>query len=400
MPLLVKLSGKNVFPISFLVLPGILSFPLLMGFYSYVIGIPLLIMLMIIMWKARTWSLLYRILFINFAGVMLCFCHLLLYVVFVIVHCVFLMITADNLLQKIKTIFQVVIVNVVPMFIVVLYFIKQNQNIWGNKTGLSLFVNYGKRDIQNLMMLSLDSFTIYQGLAAFAVTLTLICLLIFLALQIKSGYVLSDYEKWLLSATLLLSIFYILVPDSIGVLGLIKLRLPVLIVIMLLPVLITPTLIGPRKLTGIIILLVSIASMSVNIYAVAKEADKVESFLVWPMTHKIEKQIVVTYKSDITSRRVDSIKHSISYYCILAKCINAGNYELASNIFSLIYKNDTPPLPPIGMIQTSPSAIHWDHFKQIKYVFGWRLREHDRAILQNTFKLVWQNDRLSVWCRT
>src|SRR5262249_6100332 len=128
---------------------------------------------------------------------------------------------------------------VLPLICAIWYVWPRLQNE-GTRPMLVLPLRVLRRAAKNLMMLSIDNFSGAQVWSA----LLFGCLLLILVLVSGlMGYVgrsrlkeLSHFERWLLCSTALLVLVYFLVPDQWGEIGLVKLRMPVVIVLVLLPV--------------------------------------------------------------------------------------------------------------------------------------------------------------------
>ena len=74
--------NKASLPAIFLLFPIIFNFNLLMGFYSFVIAVPLFLMAFSFSWKIRNRSTTCKFVFFNVAGFIIFYCHIIPFVFF------------------------------------------------------------------------------------------------------------------------------------------------------------------------------------------------------------------------------------------------------------------------------------------------------------------------------
>jgi hypothetical protein len=398
-PLLIKKAGANCFPVAFLLFPMLYCYPVMMGFYSYIIGIPLLVAALVIYWTLHKRRFLTLFVVANLLGIILCFCHLLIFLMFLLAIFALILVEAQEIRRLPKMIASATIITVVPIVEVVLYvfsLVRKNGPVAASTPARQSFAN----EVQNLSLLSIDAFSRWQAGCGLLLSGILIILLARNICQSKYLKTLSIYEKWMLCVAAFSFLLYFFIPDNIGNHGLIKLRIPIFIVIFLLPALGRLSFSKETRALTISVICVSLLCVCVNFWFIRIEAGKVSDFMSGIAAITPSDSFAVTYKGNNSDhRRVDAIKHAIAYYGIEKGYIDVGNYEPTTGHFYTAYKDNAPPMPPVGIIQEVPQAIAWSTYDSIKYVFGWRQTEKDRTILQRYYKPVWQFKDLIIWER-
>lgn len=399
-PVYIHVINKRPFPHSFIAFALLYNFSILMGFYSYAIGISLLMMSIAAFWFFRDSAKRIQVSLFNFFGVTLCFCHLLLFFIYVIVGVTyFALIIKERNTRLLSAISLWVSYNVLPVLFCLIWWLARHQAIAGDAPVISVAWRLDYRDISNLTMLSLDSYEKYQGGVGIFLFLIILSLCMAALMKRRAMKVISFADKWLIVTVIALIVVYFFIPDSFGVLALVKLRLVVVIVLIVLPLMTYPQNGAVSKLAGLLVITTSMFSMIVNAHAIYGESIKVKRYLSWSEYAKMNNSIAVAYHGDEKHRRVDPVKHAISYYCLAAKCIDAGNYEAASGVFNVLLKPGAPAMPPIGMIQSAPDKVSWSDYQDITYVIGWGLKDRDHQILKNSFRLESEKLELSIWRR-
>jgi hypothetical protein len=211
----------------------------------------------------------------------------------------------------------------------------------------------------------------------------------------------AQYEKTLIPLVMLFLLIYLLAPNGIAGHGsFFNERLPWIVLIMALPLLRFPEKSFFRKFEIFFVIFVVVISFVFNTVVLYGESGKVETFLRGKEANFREGAIVMTYKRSKTpSAEVDVLVHAISYYGIEKKLVNLGNFEAERKTFPTRYKGSFPPVPRVTQIEKSPETIQWSQYPSIRYVFGWEISDGDRENLKEYFKLIWQENQLSIWER-
>src|SRR5262249_49613891 len=214
LPVFLRAGQKSLFPVSFLIFPVLFCYPVMMGFYSYIIGIPLLVLSLSIYWTIRTRSFWQRFVLINVAGFLLYWCHILIFLFFLTVLVGGLLIERAGIKPFTLRATQLGLCTVLPLICAICNVCPRLQNE-GTRPMHVLPLRVLRRAAKNLMMLSIDNFSGAQVWSA----LLFGCLLLILVLVSGlMGYVgrsrlkeLSHFERWLLCSTALLVLIYFLV---------------------------------------------------------------------------------------------------------------------------------------------------------------------------------------------
>ena len=82
LPLLMRTFNRPVLPLAYLIFPVIFNFTLLMGFYSYVMAVPLFILAFSLGWEIRNRSIYCKFVCLNLAGLTLFYFHLIPFIFF------------------------------------------------------------------------------------------------------------------------------------------------------------------------------------------------------------------------------------------------------------------------------------------------------------------------------
>lgn len=403
-PVLCKAGGKQALPASFLVFPILFCYPVMMGFYSYILGAPLVLFALAIYWAGRGWGAWVRVAAINVIGLALFWIHVLALLLFLIALLAAALSESENVRGLVKRVFDLALQTALPVIAVGWYFLPR----WasgGMESTRSLHPRVLRRSAVNFLGLSLDVFSstqyrialLYSGLLA-----VLIAASIYRFLRNRQSSEPSQaFDRWLFLCGILTTVVYFITPDQFGVLGLIKLRLPLVIVLLILPSIYITRKTSIRAAATVMILAVVAICAASNIIFIRREAEKTARFMQGLSQPLGERSVIITYNADCQNpRRVDVIKHLASYYGAEKRYLDAGNYEAAIGVFNTSFTTAFPQRPDLVEIEERPWEIEWEKYPGIEYVLGWGLTDRDRERLEGKYRIVSEQQELSIWKRT
>jgi hypothetical protein len=403
-PALCKVGGKPALPVSFLALPILFCYPVMMGFYSYILGVPLLLIALSVYWSGRNQNDWARLVILNLIGLALFWCHVLAFLLFVIALSAAALSQPIRLGPIFRRLLDVVLQTALPLAVTAWYFLPR----WasgGMESTRSLHPRVLRRSAVNLLGLSMDSFSPTQYRIALFYTGLLAALVAISVYGFWKGRGVNEparaFERWFMMFAFLTTLIYFITPDQFGVLGLIKLRLPIVIVLSLLPVIRLPRTLSMGAAATIAILAVVTICAVTNFIFIRRESEKAAQFMQGLSAPLGEKSVILTYNADCeTPQRVDVIKHLASYYGVRKRYLDAGNYEAALGVFNTSFQPSFPQRPGIVEIEERPWMIEWDRYPAIEYILGWRMTQRDRDRLAGRYRIISEQQELSIWKRT
>lgn len=405
-PVFLRSFNKPPLPLAFCVFPVIFNFTLLMGFYSFVMAIPLFLLAFSLAWKIRYSSTASRFIIYNLSGFVLYYFHLIPFVFFIL--SLIAIVIMENALYKDKILGLAKLSLLISPTIFLLY------TYLANTTSSHLDLSYLlslKRYLylfSELLMFSTVSISKLQMIPAsilLYITLTLFTVSIRSYLddiRLRIGFLNSD--KVLMLLLLELGLIYIFAPFSFGDGSLFNQRFPWIIFIITLPILKLPDNIFFRRFFSAAIVCVVTAFFIVNILVLQQESSKVDNFLKGLKTNPPKRAFLMTYKTETPVlypvwSRVDVLMHAASYYGIFMNCIDIGNYETGLNYFPVHFKENLPAFPSPDQIAWKPTTIDFSNYPSIQYILGWEVNDTDKEKLGKFFNLIQNDGLLTIWVR-
>jgi hypothetical protein len=406
-PVFLRSFDRPVFPFAYMVFPIVFNFTLFMGFYSYVIAVPLFLIAFAEAWKGRHGRWLFRLIFLNLAGVVIFFFHLIPFVFFLIALAVAATVEKDDWMGKLAALLRLT-VTVSPLLALFLNY--QTGNSHGGHFDLSYLASFQRFvDLtEHLFFFSTTTFTKAQATAA---ALSLFFFLFFLAVFFLDTFKALRYggsnanpltasEKTLLLLAMALVIIYYVAPFRVNEGSYFNQRFPWVIFLILLPLLRIPKETISDRFASVIMVCTVINVFIFNACAVRQQSASVEEFVSGKDVTITPGAIAMGYKSKFPQwSDIDVLMHAASYYGIEKRCVEVGDYEAGLPYFPVRFRDTLPPRPSQDTIAYDPAKINWPLYPSIRYLFAWDLEPGERDILAKEFRVIRENRRLSIWER-
>lgn len=406
-PLLLRVLGKPLFPSSFFIFPVIFNTSVMMGFYSYILAIPIFLLSLSVAWSIRDRSIYFRIFSLNALGFLLFCFHIIPFGFFLISLVVMVVIELGGSRER--------IVNGIISLIcigpsVLIMFLYTFGDVDGKNFDFSYLLSLSRIKflLADLFFFSSVSFMNFQFFPAIIVMYIIVVVVYFSVKEIiirmykQEGIIPSD--KFILTLSAFLLILYLFSPDNffdIGSGSLFNLRFPWVILLVLLPVLNFPGNRSQKKyFIPVIIATVSIFFMF-NVITINQKRKIVESYLGGIEAGLPKGAIIMGYKPlRPTKDRVDVLLHAPSYYGIISGCVDVGNYEAkVLNIFPIRFNNSFPKIPTGYQIEHEPEKIEWSEYPAIEYLLTWEADKTDNDRISNYFRRIYERNKVGVWQR-
>jgi len=401
--------NKRSIPFIFFVSPVIFNFNLLMGFYSYVITIPLFLFAFSISWKIRNSSIVCKFIFFNLAGLIIFYFHIIPFM-FLLLSLICITFVQSKGLKRIIFDQLKLVVIISPSLIILFLYLADNANSFPKDFSyLSSFSRYIYL-MDDLFFLSTVTFSPRQMFPGFILTCLFLSFFIFsvyiLVKDPNGGWVkikdISASYKVLICLSFFLILIYFVTPFRFGGGNFFNQRLPWVIFLILLPLLRIN-----KKLYSEPFVLVSTSSVAIIFFVFT-------AGILWQQSYKVKKFLsglnaglpkgayIMTYKTRDPKAgwpRADVLMHGASYYGIFNGCIDIGNYETAFDYFPIKFEDTIPQFPSLHQIEYKSDTINWSDYPFIQYVLGWEINKNDTEKLSNFFYVIYKNDPFSLWER-
>ena len=408
-PLFMRTFNKASLPFIYLVFPVIFNFTLMMGFYSYVISVPLFLLAFSLSWKIRNSSTTYRFILFNISGLIIFYFHLIPFI-FLLLSLICITFVQSNEFRK-NIYDQIKLIFIISPSLLALSF-------YLSKTTGSLppdfsYLFYLPRIIylrNDLFFFSTVTFSSWQMLPGFLFTglfLSFFILSIYLIFRDPDkGWVkfrdISASDKVLLYLSFLLLLIYFATPFRFGGGDFFNQRFPWVILLTLLPLLRSNERFFSDRFVLNCTAFVAAFFFMFNAYLFWQQSVKVEKFLSGLNARIPKGAYVMTYKKrdpEVGMPRVDVLMHAASYYGIFNGCVDIGNYESGLTYFPIKFKDTTPRFPPLDQIAYKAETINWSDYPSVQYLLGWEVDKNDIEKLGKIFHVIYKDDPFSLWQR-
>lgn len=398
-PLYLRAFGREPMPLSFLVFPLLFNFPFMMGFYSFAIAVPCMLLAISAAWSLRSGSPAKRFLVLNLAGIALFFVHLIPFVIYLLSVCI--MLTVPNLCSERpfwKPLLRAAVIT--PSGLLCLLYLLVSRGEPQSPGSYSLSTARFLELLGSLLVFSTDTFSRWQLLAW-------VPLFIILYVLAKTGWKEKhgppeqrEINRTLFTLVLALLLIYFSLPADFGGGDFFNQRLPWIIVLLSLPLLKVPSSGPVKRLQMLIFPGIAILFLLMNSVILKQQSDRVEEFLSGMHADIPKGSYVATYKQvEQGWTRVDPLLHAASHYGIRKKCIDAGNYELASGISFVRLREHAPILPGHDWIAFHPDQVDWSRYPAIRFLLGWEVDGKGKLGPATGFSPVSRKGRFSLWRR-
>lgn len=399
-PVFMKTFKRPVFPLSYLVFPVIFNFTLLMGFYSYVIAVPLFILAFSMAWKIRGDSASCRFACFNLAGFALFYLHLIPFVFFLISLYAIAMAELPGVKAKMAGLAKLSFL-VSPCILQLALYLQRGRGI--RIADFSYLFSRGRNVelINDLISFSTVNYSPMQILPANLLSFAfLFFLLLFIYEKLRGKReVIPAGEKAIFYLLAALTITYFLAPSHFGGGSFFNQRLPWVIFIVALPLLRIPDSPLLRRFSLAVIAGAVGLNFAVNAFLMQQQSGKVDKYVNGLGAGLPKGAFVMTFKTKDEWSRIDVLMHAASYYGIFGGCVDVGNYATSFDYFPVRFKRTLPAFPPPAQIDYKPESINWADYPSIQYLIGWELDEVEMKELGRYYRLIRQDAPLFIWQR-
>jgi len=402
-PLFLRTFEKPAFPLSYCVFPVIFNYTLLMGFYSYIVTIPLFLLAFSFAWKIRHRSATCKLVCLNIIGFILFYFHLIPFVFFLLSLIIASMVESTSYRKKVYNLLKLFLI-LSPLIINFFFYLKSGTTNSIPNFSYLLSPFRFVRLITELFFFSSVNFLPWQILPASLFTYLIISLGFYSAKDLNknklqgNNIVLSEKTIIYLSSVLIL--IYLFAPLSIGDGWYFNPRFPWVILLISLPLLRLPQKLASKRIVSIAIPGIVSIFFVFNTVILWQQSAKVEKFLTGLHAGLPKGALVMTYKPKLPKwTTVDVLLHTASYYGIFAGCVDAGNYEANTYFFPVHFNKSMPAIPPDLQISYKAHTINWENYPAIQYLLGWEVDNRERQVLSKYFYVIWEKDEFSIWQR-
>lgn len=404
-PVFLKTFGSRVFPFAYFVFPVLFNFCLMMGFYSYVITVPLFLLALSVSWKIRNSSLPLKIFSLNVAGIILFYFHLIPAVLYMMSLMIMVISENASVKDKIKNAAKLLAITTPSVLNIFVYFLGSSSFSGFHGSSANVSTVDLLRDL-----LSFSTVT-YSSLLVIPISLLLFLFLFSLDVFFRSSIkkrsdnsrwfpYFSSKEKFLLLLASAITCIYFLAPFRLGEGSYFNQRFPWVILLITLPLLRFPEKVMSGRFCSAVVAGVAVLFLACNVSILWQQNMIVQTFLSGRDAPLPKGALIMLYKNkDSVWSRVDVLLHAASYYGIEKGCIDIGNYEAGSNVFPVRFKRCFPVLPSQDQIAYDPETIKWDKYPSIHYLLTWETDANSRKKLNNFFHVIWGKESFSIWRR-
>lgn len=399
-PLFLRTFGRPALPFSYFVFPVVFNFNLLMGFYSYVIAIPIFLISLSLSWRIRNTSTPWKFLCFNLAGFVIFYFHLIPFVFYLLSLTAFTFVETMGYRRKATALLRLLIILTPSIFNLISYLLKGK----GSFPDLSYLLSLSHHlDLfADLFLFSTLSFSPWQVLPA---SLLMFLIVLFFYQSMKDYYIrrrvvdIPSSEKSLICLASVLTLIYFSAPFDFGEGSFFNQRFPWVILLIVLPLLRIPDTVFFKRFGSIFIAGVAGLFFMFNAVILWQQSAKVEKFLSGLQADLPKGAFVMMYKTDDERSRVDVLLHAASYYGILKGCVDIGNYETGYDLFPVHFNGTFPEIPSSDQISYNPATINWQSYPSIQYLLGWNINNDEKKELVKYYRTSWEDGLLSIWQR-
>lgn len=395
---LVTFSAR-VFPLSFLIFPVIFNFNLMMGFYSYAVAVPLLLLGIAINWKVKDRPLIYKFIILNIAGLIIYLFHFIAFCLFLIA--VFLTPLAGcnkikHLTRDLIRIFATILPSVVLFLSYLLMSLKSELMNIPRYYSCRYFLEL----VTELPTFSIFTFSHWQAVPYAFLLFVYLWLVRERAKEKMIRKTFSAAEKYILYFIVTLTLIYLVMPFNFGSGSYFNQRFPWVIFLISLPMLRIPAAGLLCRYQVPILILLGTIFLVVNSFVLYQESCRVNRYLSGLSFNLPKRSYVMSYIPKVPrQQKVNALLHAVSHYCLAHQCVDVGNYEVRLQYFPVSFKDTVPAFPMEKQIAYAPRTIPFRDYPAIDYLICFDIEEMDVNNISRYFQMVWHNDTLSIWHR-
>jgi len=401
--------NKTSLPFIYFVFPLIFNFNLMMGFYSYVISVPIFLIAFSISWKIRNRSATYKFLLFNLTGCIIFYFHIIPFIFFLLSLLCITIVQSKEFKRIIFDLIKLIIIISPSLLVLFLYLAKSTKSFipdFSYLSSLSRYI-YLRNDLFFFSTVTFSPWQMFPGFLFTGLFLSFFILSVYLLIRDPNkGWVkirdISASDKVLMCMTFIFLLIYFITPFRFGGGDFFNQRFPWVVFIILLPLLRINEKIVSKRFVWVSISSVAIIFFVFNTAILWQQSNKVEEFLNGLNADIPKGAYVMTYKKIDPKAglpRIDALMHAASYYGIFKGCVDIGNYETGPDYFPIKFKENIPSFPSLDQILYKSETIDWPAYPSIQYLLGWEINKNDTEKLSKFFHVIWQNELLSIWQR-
>jgi hypothetical protein len=399
-PFFLRSFDKMAFPLSFLVFPVIFNFNIMMGFYSYVIAVPVFLFAISLAWRIRNRSHIMRFICYNAAGAIVFYLHLIPFMFYLITLSIFAIVKHENLGDAVRSLAKQLL-EIIPLLALLIYYFST-----GSSSPVPADFSYllsGQRAVTLLTDLFTFSTVYFSPWQLVPGSICLFVLLLLLRAFVKDRlngkHQLYAEQKAMLLLALTLTAIYLAAPFGLGDGSYFNNRFPWVILLLILPPLAgVSEHNNPAVKVGI--LTTAILFLFFNTVIFRQQGKEVATFLEGLRVACSKGDMIMLYKTDRPAwPKIDVILHATSYYGIFNGCVDVGNYEAEFNLFPVHFNKNLAALSLHSRIERNPDSINFSQYPALMEVLGWKLKPEARKQVRNFFDMRFENSKLSLWHR-
>jgi hypothetical protein len=398
-PCFLRTFGNRPFPLSYLVFPLLFNYALMMGFYSFSLAVPCMLLSISLAWSLREGPLLQRTLVFNLSGFFLFYLHLIPFSLYMLFLFIMTLACPQGFGKRCRDLL-IMIAITLPCLINALHFLVGTNTAHGAPFPYTVSISRFGGLLAELLVFSLDTFAVWQ-LAPWVGLAVMIYAMLRTPLTHQPDIEkIRDARRCIMMTMLAVTMIYSMAPNDFAGGSLFNQRLPWVILLLLLPLLTVPVTGFIARFQGVLFPGMALLFLSVNGFILHGESLRVEEYLAGMKAEIPKGSWVVSYKFPNSSwSRIDPLLHVASYYGMGKGCVDAGNYEAVAPHFPVRFSSGTPQRPLSDQIEIYPSLIDWGKYPAIGYILGWEVTDEGRKKLEEHFRLVMKNKRFTLWQR-
>lgn len=427
-PMILSAFGRSIFPLAYFAFIAIFNRLFLLGFYNNVLGVPLAVFGVAILWRVRRRSLPVRAAVLNGFGIALFHVHLVPFAVFVLAAGLMTLTKSTEWPVRIRRVAKFLAI-VSPLLLLGALYVSFQTHYLGlgldtmtgpvKAVGSSRYLPAapaaahhrhligaypGLLDLASLSGLSFSLWHTLPGLAAMV--------LVLIGLEQRHDEQLpmnvEDYawgSKVLGSLCVTLVFLSLVAPSWILGSGDFKLRLPVLVLLFSLPLLNPNGRLLSARSYGVLIVVIAIVAWFLNGATLWRESKKVEQFVLGLQAPIPPGSTVLMADFDLKAtlggfRFVpDSLIHASAYYGLNGD-VDLNNFEANLSYF-LTRELHPAPADLVTKAFLDPRQVDWEKIPEAQYLLCWKMPADQSTVLSRQFSLFWKDDRtpLTIWKR-
>lgn len=398
-PCFLRSFGNRPFPLSYLVFPLLFNYAVMMGFYSYSLAVPCMLLSMALAWSLREQSLLRKALAFNLSGCVLFYLHLIPFSIFMLFLFIMTLVPSRRGGKRCRDLLALVAVTVLCS-IIALDFLSGTSTAHGSTFPYTVSLSRFAWLSVEILLFSLDTFQVWQIAPWVVLAVVAYAMMRTQPAPRPDAERSRDARRCVMATVIAVTLVYFIAPDNFAGGSLFNQRLPWVVFLLALPLLTVPATGFIARFQGVLFPGVALLFLVVNGFILHGESLHVEEYLAGMKAEIPQGSWIVSHKYPNASwSRIDPLLHAASYYGMEKGCVDAGNYEAAAPHFPVRFNSGAAGRPRSGLIELAPSLVDWSEFPAIRYVLGWEVASRDRERLKENFALVMEEKRFTLWRR-